>query len=282
MKNFLARTHGVGKVKPVLARRWHRGSKYFRGVAADGDLLFIKLDGDARLLENEVNAWAHLERTAAGSKHFPEIQFFNLTGEYRVAAIEWIDAEPLSALLRKNPSREQLRGVMRELAAILGELSAADFVHRDFTPDNLLVSTGSSNDSVSVVLIDFAFAAIAGAAPQDHLVPLHDLKDLCHGYKAQDFLWDDAYSCAKILEEIRRSSGVEDEIAQSEVARRVGALTFSLDAWAAERERKGCFTAKVTGLSSRCVTRARSRSRNIRACFRCLSIRACRRATCRA
>lgn len=246
LKNFLARTHGVAKVRPILAHRWHRGSKYFRGVSAEGQLLFIKLDGDCRLLENEVNAWAHLKRTATDSKHFPEIQFFNFTGEYRVVAMQWIDAEPLRAFLRKKPSREQLRCAMRELAAILGELSGAGIVHRDFTPDNLLVSTVSSNNSVSVVLIDFAFAVIADRAPQDRLVPLHDLRDLCHGYKAQEFLWDDAHSCLRIFEEIRKSSGVEDEAAQTEVTSRVAALAFSFDALAAERERKGCFATKIT------------------------------------
>jgi tRNA A-37 threonylcarbamoyl transferase component Bud32 len=215
-------------------------------VAADGKLLFIKLDGESRLLENEVNASAHLRRTAAASNHFPEMQFFNFTGEYRVVAMKWIDAEPLRAFLRKNPSREQLRGVMREMAAILGELSRAGIVHRDFTPDNLLVSTATSNNPVSVVLIDFAFAVIAGAAPQDRLVPLNELRDLCHGYKAQEFLWDDAYSCRRIFEEIAESSGVEDEATQTEVTSRVAALAFSFDALAAERERKGCFGAKST------------------------------------
>jgi tRNA A-37 threonylcarbamoyl transferase component Bud32 len=136
--------------------------------------------------------------------------------------------------------------VIRELAAILGELSRAGMVHRDFTPDNLLVSTVSSNDCVSVVLIDFAFAVIAGAAPQDRLVPLHDLRDLCHGYKAQEYLWDDAYSCLRIFEEIRKSSGVADQAAQTEVTSRVAALAFSFDALAAERERKGSFATKIT------------------------------------
>jgi tRNA A-37 threonylcarbamoyl transferase component Bud32 len=246
LKDFLARAHGVAKVRPVLAHRWHRGSKYFRGVSAEGQLLFIKLDGDARLLENEVHAWAHLERTAADSKHFPEIQFFNFTDEYRVAAMQWIDAEPLSAFLRKKPSREHLHGAMREMAAILGELSRAGMVHRDFTPDNLLVSTVSSSHSVSVVLIDFAFAVIADRAPQDRLVPLHDLRDLCHGYKAQEFLWDDAYSCLKIFEEIRKSCGFEDQATQAEVASRVAALAFSFDAAAAERERKGSLATKIS------------------------------------
>ncbi len=246
LKDFLARTHGVAGVKPVLAHRWHRGSKYFRGVSAEGKPLFIKLDGDARLLENEVQASSHLNRTAADSKHFPEMQFFNFTGEFRVAAMHWIDAEPFSAFLRKNPSREQLRAAMREMAAILGELSCAGMVHRDFTPDNLLISTVSSHHSVSVVLIDFAFAVISGAASQDRLVPLNDLRDLCHGYKAQEFLWDDAYSCLRIFEEIRKSSGVEDQATETEVTSRVAALEFSLDALAAERERKGSFATKMT------------------------------------
>jgi tRNA A-37 threonylcarbamoyl transferase component Bud32 len=245
LKDFLACTHGVAKLRPVLAQRWHRGSKYFRGVSAEGKPLFIKLDGDARLLENEVRACSHLERTAAGSKHFPAIQFFNFTGEYRVAATEWISAEPLRAFLRKNPSREQLRGAMWEMTAILRELSCAGMVHRDFTPDNLLISTVSSGDSVSVVLIDFAFVVISGSAPQDRLVSINDLRDLCHGYKPQEFLWDDAYSCRQIFEEIRESSGVEDETTETEVASRVAALEFSFDALAAERERKGSFATKI-------------------------------------
>lgn len=246
LKDFLARSHGVAKLRPVLARRWHRGSKYFRGVALDGNLLFIKLDGDSRLLENEVKAWTHLRRTAPESSHFPEIQFFNFTGEYRVAAMKWIDAQPLSVFLRENSSRERLRGAMREMAAILGELSRAGIVHRDFTPDNLLVSTASANNPAPVVLIDFAFAVMDGAAPQDRLVPLNDLRDLCHGYKAQEFLWDDAYSCLRIMDEIAESFGVEDEATRTEVASRVAEVVFSCDAVAAERERKGSFATNPT------------------------------------
>jgi tRNA A-37 threonylcarbamoyl transferase component Bud32 len=246
LKDFLARTHGVVRMNPVLAHRWHRGSKYFRGVSAEGKPLFIKLDGESRLLENEVHACSHLKLTAPDSKHFPEIQFFNFTGEYRVTAMQWIDAEPLRAFLTKNPSREQLCAAMRQMAAILGELSRAGMVHRDFTPDNLLISTVSSNHSVSVVLIDFAFAVIANGAPQDHLVALNDLRDLCHGYKAQDFLWDDAYSCRQIFEEIRRSSGIEDQTIETEVRSRVAALEFSFNSLAAELERKGSFATKMT------------------------------------
>lgn len=242
----LKRDHGVGRVRPVLAQRWHRGSKYFRGEAADGTPLFIKLDGESRLLENEVNAWAHLERSAAGSNHFPKMRFFNFMGEYRVAAMEWLEGETLRGFLMKNPPVEQIRCVMRELAAILGELSLAGMVHRDFTPDNLMVSTGPSNDSMSLVLIDFAFAAISGAAPQDRLVSLNDLRDLCHGYKAEEYQWDDAYSCLRIFEEIAKSSGVEDEASRAEVMNRIGDLTFSFDIVAAERERMWCFATRPT------------------------------------
>jgi tRNA A-37 threonylcarbamoyl transferase component Bud32 len=245
LREDLRVAHGVLQVRPVLARRWHRGSKYFSGVDASGERLFLKLDGDSRLLENEVNAWVRLQRAASNSEHFPKMRFFNLTGSYRVAAIEWLEGEILSSLLRKDPAAEQLRGVMRELAAILGELSRADIVHRDFTPDNLLISTKGNGDSLSVVLIDFAFAAIDGAAPQDRLVSLHDLRDLCHGYKAEEYRWDDAYSCLRIFEEIRNVSGVEDTISLTDVRSRVGALTFSFDAVAAERERVGCFATKT-------------------------------------
>jgi tRNA A-37 threonylcarbamoyl transferase component Bud32 len=248
LKDYLEVTHGVGMVRPILARRWHRGSRYFRGTAADGEPLFIKLDGDSRLLENEVNAWAHLQRTFAASNHFPKMRFFNFMGEYRVAAMEWLEGETLSSFLVKNPTVEQLRCVMRELAAILGELSRAGIVHRDFTPDNLLVSTGSSKDSLTVVLIDFAFAAINGAAPQDRLVSLNDLRDLCHGYKGEQYRWDDADSCLRIFEEIAQSSGVEDEASQTEVMNRIGALTFSFDTVAAERERRWCLAARPTSI----------------------------------
>ena len=165
-----------------------------------------------------------------------------------MAAFEWVDGEPLRSFLAKNPPAEQLRGAMQEMAAILGELSRVGIVHRDFTPDNLLVSPGASADSVSVVLIDFAFAAIADATPYDRLVPLSDLRDLCHGYKAEEFLWDDAYSCLRIFEEIRRSAGVEDLVCQAEVRNRLAARTFLFDAAAARRERVGNF---ATGIANR-------------------------------
>lgn len=244
-ENDLKRNHGVTQLRPVMARRWHRGSKYFRGVSADGKLLFIKMDGESRLLQNEVDAWMRLQQTAADSGHCARMHFFDFAGEYRIVAFDWVDGEPLSRFLLNQPAADHLCCVMREMAAILGELGRAGMIHRDFTPENLLVTRGPVADSISVVLIDFAFAAIADAAPYDRLVPLSDLRDLCHGYKAEEFLWDDAYSCLTIFEQIRRSAGVEDPACRNEVTDRLAVHTFSLDAVAARQERVGSFAPGV-------------------------------------
>ena len=244
LMDYLQRNHGVGKLRPVMVRRWHRGAKYFRGVDADGALLFIKVDGDCRLLQNEVDAWMHLQQTG-DSAHCVGMRFFDFASEYRVAAFHWVAGEPLSSFLRKKPSAEQLCCVMREMASILRELDHAGMVHRDFTPDNLLISPGLSANTVSVDLIDFAFAAIGNAAPYDRLVPLNDLSDLCHGYKIEEFLWDDTYSCLRIFDEIGRAAGVEDQVSRAEVKGRIATRTFSLNGPAARRERVGDFAPGI-------------------------------------
>jgi serine/threonine protein kinase len=204
------------------------------------------MDGNHHLLENEVGAWTQLRHTTADASHFLGIRFFDFTGEYRVVALEWMDGEPLSVFLKKSQPKELVLSIIRELVAILVELGRAGIVHRDFTPDNLLVALSSSANPRPLVLIDFACAVIGGVAPLDRFVPLIDLLDLCNGYKPQEYLWDDAYSCLRIYELIDQATGVVDTACQAQVVKRLASLTYSFDKEAAEQVRMGRFETKDT------------------------------------
>jgi serine/threonine protein kinase len=253
LKDYLEREHGVRGLQPVLAGRWHRGARYFKAHDANGEPLFIKMDGIYHLLDNEVSAWKHLRRTSPASRHFIAVRFFDFIGEYRLAAFEWVNAETLTAFLRRKPSMEEVQCVQRELLAIVEELHYARSVHRDFTLDNLLVVThtasetkqGAAHRSVSVVLIDFAFTVIGDLAPHDWLIPLPELRDLCHGFKPGDFLWDDAFSCCTVLEQIEKETGIVDVTSRDGVARLIGGLTFSVDPLALQQTRSERFPSSI-------------------------------------
>lgn len=250
-KMHLRRTHPMSALRPVLMRRWHRGSMYFCHTSLEGEVSFIKLDGQYRLLENEITAWMTLRRSGAHPGRYAQVRWFDFAGEYRSAAMEWLEAETLSRYLRKRPSPASARLLMEELAEILEDLGRAGIVHRDLTPENLLVIVNPEGEAQRLVLIDFAFAVMNQSAPRDRFVSLDDLAVLCHGYKPQESAWDDAYSCLLIFTEIERAAGISDAASRSRIEGRIGALTYSFDPAGEARMRRGEFAPQWTPPASR-------------------------------
>lgn len=238
---YLRKNHGISGLAPVMTWKWHRGSKYFRAVAANGEQLFIKADGDYHLLENEVNACTSVRPTAGINSRFPNLRFYDFMDEYRFAAFDWIDGEPLSRFLLREQTKENVLFVTSEIVQALEDIGRAGIVHRDFTPENLLVTLDNATQPRSIVLIDFAFAVRNRRAPLDRFVPWRDLQVLCHGYKADDFTWDDAYSCLKILDSIEKRTRVADPALRVQVTNRLGSLVFRLDPESEKRARVNRF-----------------------------------------
>lgn len=228
-RGYLQKRHGIRDVVPIWTSRWHRGASYFRALAENGESLFIKTDGIYRLLENEVDAWNQLQTLSAERNRFARVRFYDFIDKYRFVGFDWVNGEPLSTFLVRKRTDDQIAFIAAEIVGVLEDLRRADIVHRDFTPENLLVALDHAGRPTGIILIDFAFAVTNKAAPLDRFVPRSELQVLCHGYKAKELTWDDAYSCLMILELIERTTGVKDAALHARVASRLGAHIFSLD-----------------------------------------------------
>jgi hypothetical protein len=198
---FRRRRPDVLRLTPIKCATWHRGARYFRVGLTDGGECFLKTDGPARLLEREVAAAERLERTPGAGDCTPRLLFYGLNEPYGFAAFRWIDHVPLVAALERPDFKRVAPGLADALRRIVDVLDAAEIVHRDVTPRNLLVGLDHRQAlSERLTLIDFAFAVIDDLASADARVPAADLDVLGSGFAPGPLVWDDAYSGLRILE----------------------------------------------------------------------------------
>lgn len=223
-RQALRRRHpDVRRIAPIKCATWHRGARYFRVGLADGSECFVKTDGHARLLEREVAAAQRLERTPGADDRMPRLLFHELGEPYGFAAFRWIDQMPLVVALGRPDFKRVAPGLADALRRIVDVLDAAEIVHRDVTPHNLLVGLDRGQAlSERLTLIDFAFAVIDGVASADARVPAADLDVLGSGFSPGPLVWDDAYSGLRMLELMGAAAGSPLTDAAREVRDRVG------------------------------------------------------------
>jgi hypothetical protein len=213
----------VRRLTPIKCAIWHRGARYFRVGLTDGAECFLKTDGHARLLEREVAAAERLERTPSAGDCTPQLLFYGLTEPHGFAAFRWIDQVPLVAALGRPDFKRVAPGLADAVRRIVDVLDAAEIVHRDVTPENLLVGLDRGQAlSERLTLIDFAFAVIDGVAGADARVPASDLDVLGSGFGPGPLVWDDAYSGLRILELMGAAAGAPLTDVAREVRDRVG------------------------------------------------------------
>lgn len=192
---------------PIRYAAWHRGARYFRLRLADSGQCFVKTDRRAWLLEREVAAAERLHGTP-GDECTPRLLFHEPGGPYAFAAFRWIEHVPLGAALDRPDFKPVAPGLADGLLRIVDVLGSAEIIHRDVTPQNLLVGLDARGGLTErLTLIDFAFAVIDGVAPADARVPAADLDVLGSGFGPGPLVWDDAYSSLRILELMGRASG---------------------------------------------------------------------------
>ncbi len=213
----------VQRITPIRCATWHRGARYFRVGLADGGECFVKTDGHARLLEREVAAARRLDRTADAGACTPRLLFHELAEPYGFAAFGWIDHVPLRVALARPDFKRVGPGLADALRRVVDVLDAAGIVHRDLTPDNLLVGLDHGRAlSERLTVIDFAFSVIDGVAAADARVPAADLDVLGSGFGPGPLVWDDAYSGLRILELMGAAAGAPLTDVAREIRDRVG------------------------------------------------------------
>jgi serine/threonine protein kinase len=217
----------MSELTPVRYTAWHRGSRYFRLRLAAGERCFVKTDGRARLLEREVAAAERLEGNPRAGDCTPRLRFHELGGSYPFAAFGWIDHVPLAVALGRADFKRVAPGLADGLLSIVDALGSAEIIHRDVTPQNLLVGVDARHGLTDrLTLIDFAFAVIDGVASADARVPAGDLDVLGSGFSPGPLVWDDAYSSQRVLELMGRAAGEQFIHIARQLRDRVGARMY--------------------------------------------------------
>lgn len=227
---FRAAVNGCGyevfRLIPIKLASWHRGAKYFKGILNDGGRVFVKTDGVHRQAIRELRASQAIAKVSGSDiVGAPRIKFHDLSSPYPFIAFEWIEGATLEALDIRNISSAEVGTLCRSLLRLTELLSSVDIVHRDMTPRNLIVSRGKSNQIDGLVLIDFAFAVINGES-EDGNLPVTELQVLGAGYKPEELLWDDAYSCLKIIESWESVDGLQMSQVKRNINERIGKKSY--------------------------------------------------------
>jgi hypothetical protein len=198
----------VASLTAVGCAAWHRGARYFRVGLASGEQGFVKMDGRSRLLEREVAAAERLQGIPHAGDLTPRLLWCELAEPYGFAAFRWIEHVPLGVALGRPDFKRVAPALADGLVRITEMLDAAEIIHRDITPENLLVGLEPGQRLAErLTVIDFAFAVIDGLASADARVPAADLDVLGSGFSPGPLVWDDAYSCLRILERMERAIG---------------------------------------------------------------------------
>ena len=141
--------------------------------------------------------------------HFSEpIEVFQ-EGNYNYIVLRWENGENLNKLIKKSKlNNKQIKSFIEDLKSILDCLDKVKLVHRDIIPRNFMIVDGK------LKLVDFYFAVdFEDYKEYDYIEnDLSLISDLGEGFSKDYFVWDDAYSAAKIIEFI--GGKVSDEISK--------------------------------------------------------------------
>lgn len=170
-----------------------KDSRYYR-ANQDDEAVFIKSDG--KDLENEYRMTKLMYKKS--KDHFIEPLYYH-KGKLDYLALRWCDGTRLDQYMKQNTvSKKQKSSFIKDLNAILKLLRAAGVVHRDITPHNLLVVSGT------LKLVDFHFAVMYEDYQELEFVKknIDEVSMMGEPYAPGIFMWDDAFSLTKIAEYI--------------------------------------------------------------------------------
>jgi tetratricopeptide (TPR) repeat protein/predicted Ser/Thr protein kinase len=132
-----------------------------------GRIVAIKILPPAVVADPQAGARLRREARTAAQLHHPNIATIHSLeedGERLFIVMEYVEGEPLSALMRRGPLPEsEVCRIGRGVAEALADAHAKGIVHRDVKPDNIIVTPSR------VKVLDFGIAKQVGviSAPSD-------------------------------------------------------------------------------------------------------------------
>lgn len=139
--------------------------------------------------------------------------------EFDYLMMRWCDGVRLDKCMeQKTLTKKQKESFIQDLCGISKLLRDAGIVHRDITPQNLLVSSGR------LMLIDFHFAVEYDNYKELEYVEnnINEVSVMGEPFAAGIFKWDDAFSLVKIAEYTAGENAKDDYPAVRKVVEKIG------------------------------------------------------------
>jgi len=197
---------GIKNVKPFLIDEWKNISQYlyFTGIYKKKIKIFIKSRGISDSVFREYKISKDLK--AKNKKYFPKPFFYKLDNSIKFIAIEYVYGERLDNIIKSNKfnslNKNFRKNLYQGLFEILKILHNSKIVHRDIRPANLIIKKNGTP-----VLIDFQFAVDIKRKIYKEFKEIKKkpklIATLGREYLRGRFYWDDAYSFAKILDNLK-------------------------------------------------------------------------------
>jgi len=220
-RSVLLKETGIRDLQPYRYAHWHL-CKYFRGTLNDQPI-FIKTSKIKNIIDSEVSNNAIL--SATGAPVLKVLQTHSW-GSLCSVIMEWFDGITLRDFVCSMDT-SRFAALDRRIARfvqIIDALYEGNIVHRDFTPDNLLVANDKRVER-DIVLIDLGFAGSPESlAASDISTDPWILKRLGNGYYEQRLIWDDAFAAETIIRWVEKKTKRSLAEVRRELARREGRL----------------------------------------------------------
>ena len=217
-------SNDITNYRVELMHLWKPNAKYFSGyLISTNQKIFVKF-GAKLFIQREYDALQYLSALLPSISWLPIIINYDLNWALPNITFKFIDGIPLNKIDKNNISPVLQKNLITTFKEICNSLYPLGLAHRDIRPHNIIIDKDNS-----VYLIDFAF--MVGTNKQ--YTSLQELPNtpenidklyrLGNGYNPKIGIWDDAYSCMKILTEF----GVDDSNL-SQVSEFVGKLSIQM------------------------------------------------------
>lgn len=203
-KEKLSREYGIYSISPFKWNKWHNDAKLFIGILHPYNKeIFIKTNNKYNCAKHEYEISKCFYKALPSSTAKP-IKILN-----EAIIFERLKGETLDKIVNssKGLSKLQWELVLNQFIEIIRVLHDIKMIHRDITPNNIIISNNTNNKKLKVYLIDFSYSMIKTENNNREYLNNKELFYLGLSYKPNTYKWDDAYSLYKIIKLIEKKTG---------------------------------------------------------------------------
>jgi len=195
---FLKNKLNLSSIESFLGDKWGKDifhMLYFIGYRGK-EKFFIKVGNlEIGMIDREIEVIKFL---SSESINIPKMVDNFKYKNFSILVLEFIDGKSLDTIIEEGDfDKESVCHLISSIRKIIKVLHRRNLIHRDITPNNLILS------NEKLFLIDYSFVLDKNSTrfPELSFVEqnIKSLSDLGGIYKVKSYTWDDVISCEKII-----------------------------------------------------------------------------------